>query len=359
MTTTESRLRHDPDGLNASGHPIDLAGSHDTPLEHFFTRSHAPIPSIDAATWRLEVTGMVATPLSLSLDALRSFPRREVASTLLCAGLRRDELLRLGPLPGELPWGPEAASHARWTGASLRDVLQAAGVSPDAAHVHFTGLDTVERKGERFGFGGSITIGKALDPDVLLAYGMHGHDLPVPHGFPVRTIVPGWIGARSVKWLGRINVAAEPSSNYFQTKAYRVVRTPDPAQPGDVSAGDVISGITLNSVILDPRPGQRVPAGSPVALRGWAIGTDGSAVSRIEYSTDDGRSWHPAATDDRRERWSWTRWSATVDLEPGTHTLAVRAFDASGQSQPSDLREAWNVKGYLNNAWHRVRVIAE
>jgi len=359
VTTADTRLRHDPDGLNSSARRFDLAGSHETPIEHFFTRSHAPVPTIDAASWRLDVSGLVANPLSLSLDELRQFPRREVASTLLCAGLRRDELLQLGPLPGELPWGPEAASHARWAGVSLRDVLRSAGVSRSAAHVEFIGLDDVERKGERSGFGGSITSLKAQDPDVLLAFEMNGEELPARHGFPVRTIVPGWIGARSVKWLGRITAAAEPSSNYFQTNAYRILRTPDATRPGDVAAGEAISGITLNSVILDPSPNHRVPAATPIEMRGWAIGTDGSPISLIEYSLDDGTSWQPAQTATGHDRWSWTRWSAMIALTPGHHTLAVRTFDASGHAQPMHLRDTWNVKGYLNNAWHRVRVVAE
>ncbi len=101
-------------------------------------------------------------------------------------------------------------------------------------------------------------------------------------------IVPGWIGARSVKWLGSIGVLREPSTNYFQTAAYRVQRTPDPARPGDVSAGDALAAITINSVILEPMPAQVVTAGTPFTIRGWAIGTDGTDITGAEYSLDDG-----------------------------------------------------------------------
>ncbi len=351
------RLPIGTDGLNSAGNPQQHANRFETPTEQFFVRSHAPTPTIALAEWRLTVDGLVGTPLVLTFDDLQRFPRREVTATMLCAGLRRAELLAVGPLPGELPWGVEPIGNARWAGVSLRDVLDAAGVLPDARHIEFTGLDAVERHGEVFGFGGSIDAGKARDPDVLLAWEQNGVALAPQHGFPVRTVVPGWIGARSVKWLGRITASVEPSSNYFQTRAYRVQRTADPALPTDVTSGVPLSAMTLNAVILDPAPGAAVAAG-PLVLRGWAIGAGGAEVTRVECSTDGGASWQRASLATQRARWSWCLWEITVELAPGTHTLLVRAEDATGVSQPSDVRDAWNVKGYLNNAWHRLEVVA-
>ncbi len=358
MTTADVRLFHGTDGLNSGARQAGLADGLVTPIEHFFTRSHATPPSIDVANWRLVVDGMVERPHALSYTELQQLPRREVTATLLCAGLRRDELLSVAALPGELPWGPEPASTGRWGGVSLREVLLASGLSPEAQHIEFTGLDSVDRHGRRFGFGGSITRDKALDPEVLLAFELNGQPLSPTHGFPVRALVPGWIGARSVKWLGRITASATPSSNYFQTHAYRVQREPDAAHPSDVTAGVAIDQITLNSVILDPVPGQRVAAGA-AELRGWAIGTAACAISAVEYSTDDGATWRAATLDAVRDRWTWTRWHATVVLAAGQHSLLVRAVDETGATQPSDVAEVWNVKGYLNNAWHRVQITAE
>ncbi|NJK42354.1 MAG: hypothetical protein HC937_00890 [Aquincola sp.] len=161
-----------------------------------------------------------------------------------------------------------------------------------------------------------------------------------------------------MKWLGRITVRREPSENYFQTTAYRVLPTPDPLRPGDVSSGEALSTITLNSVILAPRADDMLVAGARFRMRGWAIGTDGSAITQVEYSLDDGATWATAQLSAERERWSWTQWDADVVFPPGRHTLAVRATDAAGHQQPAELREVWNVKGYLNNAWHRVTVTA-
>ena len=133
------------------------------------------------------------------------------------------------------------------------------------------GLDQVERHGHRFGFGGSVDLAKAMSGDVLLATELNGAPLPPPHGFPVRALVPGWIGARSVKWLGRIEVTTEPSPNYFQTRAYRMAREVNHADPRDVSGGTALTEVPLNTVILAPATGAVLPAGRH-RVRGWAMG---------------------------------------------------------------------------------------
>ena len=355
-TERTRRLIHDAEGLNTGIWPVP-AGRFLTPQDEFFTRSHAPIPTIDPAGWRLEVGGLVRHPLSLSLSDLAQFSQQEVTATLVCAGLRRDELLSVGPLPGELPWGAEAAGTARWSGYPLRDLLERAGLMPSAQYVEFTGLDQAARDGRRFGFGGSIDLSKAISGDVVLATAVNGVPLTPAHGFPLRAVVPGWIGARSVKWLGRITLREQPSENYFQTRAYRVQREVNGADPRDVSAGVALSQLAVNAVILEPTREQRVSAGR-VLVRGWALGTEGRALSRVELSTDGGRSWSDVELA-AYTRWSWTLWSAETTLFPGAHSLVVRATDVKGDTQPEDVAATWNVKGYANNAWHRVTVIAE
>ena len=358
MSAGSPRTTHDPDGLNGAGPLTAIAAFDVTPLPAFFTRSHAPVPQIDPATWQVEISGLVEHPRTMTLRDLRELPEHTVPATLLCAGLRRHELLTLGPLPGELPWGPEAASTAQWTGVRLRDVLATVGVRPDASFVEFIGLDAVTRHGATFGFGGSITMEKALDPDVLLATGMNGAPLRAEHGAPVRALVPGWIGARSVKWLGAIHVTAAPSQNYFQTHAYRIETSPPADRPTDVTGGVAISTITLNSAILDPSPGATVAAG-PVLMRGWAIGGGGAPITRVECSVDDGEFWLDAELLTSGDAWTWTRWQCAVRLPPGSHRLVVRATDAAGGTQPAHLRDVWNAKGYCNSAWHRVPVTAQ
>jgi sulfite oxidase len=353
-----SRVVHDPDGLNTATWPIP-AEHFVTPVGSFFTRSHAPVPIIDPDVWRLEVGGLVNQPQRFSLgDLSRSFPRRTVTATLVCAGLRREEFLSLGPLPGELAWGPEPVSTGEWTGFALGDILRSVGVRNGARYVELIGLDEVERQGERFGFGGSIDLGKALSDEVLLATDLNGAPLPREHGFPLRAVVPGWIGARSVKWLGRITLRKDPTPNYFQSQAYRVQREIDPHNPRDVSGGVALSEVPVNAVILEPRQDQRVTAGR-VRVRGWALGSAARAIIRIELSANDGKNWVQARVSTKDSAWAWIFWEAEVDLAPGRHILAVRATDSSGATQPPSVTATWNVKGYSNNAWHRVAIRAE
>lgn len=351
------RVVHDEAGLNTGVWPA-AADELVTPVREFFTRSHAPIPRIDLSAWRLELDGLVERPARISLEELRArFPMRRVTATVICAGLRRDEFLALGPLPGELPWGPEAAGTGQWGGVPLREVLLAAGVAERDGFVEFTGLDRVERRGDAFGFGGSIPLAKAFGEEVLLAWELNGEPLTPAHGAPLRAIVPGWIGARSVKWLGRITVRADPSPNYFQTRAYRLQREVNPADPLDVTAGEALGPIPLNAVILDPVAHRIVPAG-PVRVRGWAVGTGGQAVTRVELSADGGGVWQPARITRRAGQWAWCLWDAMIDVPRGPAVLVARAADASGAEQPAEPGSTWNVKGYCNNAWHRVPVTA-
>jgi sulfite oxidase len=352
------RVVHDMEGLNTAAWPV--AAEHlVTPAELFFTRSHASVPAIEAGTWQLEVGGLVQRPTSFSLEQLeRRFPKREVTATIVCAGLRREEFLALGPLPGELPWGAEPISTGCWTGIGLSDVLGAVGVTTGARHVEFTGLDQVERHDQRFGFGGSIDLEKALGAEVLLATELNGAPLPRQHGFPLRAMVPGWIGARSVKWLGRITLLEDPSDNYFQSHAYRFQREIDPLKPRDVSAGVALSAIPLNSAIVEPIAGAIMSAGR-TRIRGWAIGNDGRSVKTVDVSGDGGGSWIPANITHTGERWSWSLWEGELTLPRGRHVLAAKATDSSGATQPASVSATWNVKGYNNNAWHRVLVVVE
>src|SRR5215213_4816871 len=345
------RVIRDPEGLNSGSWPVSPQ-DFITPVDRFFTRSHAEVPRIDPQSWRLEIAGLVEQPRSYSLAELMSaFTRRHVAATLVCAGLRRDEFLTLGPLPGELPWGPEPVSTGEWTGVGLADLLRSVGVADQARHVEFIGLDRVERQAERFGFGGSIDLTKALSDEVLLATDLNGAPLPPAHGFPLRAVVPGWVGARSVKWLGSISLRTDPTENYFQTQAYRVQRELNPRDPRDVSAGVALSEVPVNSVIVDPTPDRQLPPGR-TTVRGWAMGSAARTVTRVEISLDSG-PWIPARLLPQESAWTWTLWEAELDLAPGTHTLTVRATDSSGATQPESIRDTWNVKGYANNAWHR------
>src|SRR5262245_53484073 len=325
-----------------------------TPSELFFVRNHGPVPEVDRASFRLEVEGLVRRPLRLSLGDLRGdCPRAAVTATLQCAGNRRSELMKVAPIPGEVPWGADGIGTAVWWGGRLCDVLEKAGLAEGAAHVAFTGLDSVVRSGKTFGFGASVPLEKALAAEVLLADEMNGAELPPAHGFPLRVVVPGYIGARSVKWLGHVRVQAEPTDNHFQ-RAYRLFAPQVTAEAAATADGIVLAENSVTAVICVPEPDASLAAG-PVTVQGYALAGGNRRIARVDVSGDGGRTW----TTSRRqhdEPWSWQFWEARLTLAPGPAELVARAWDSAANTQPERPESVWNLKGYMNNAWHRVRV---
>lgn len=342
-----------------AGPPLPLVrASFLTPVELFFVRNHGAVPVIDPSAYRLTVTGLAERRLDLSLADLRTrFTAATLAATIQCAGSRRRELTALRPIAGEIPWDAEAIGTARWTGVRLADLLQKAGVHPDARHVQFLGLDQVSAENTTTDFGGSITLEKATAGEVLLAYEMNGAPLTEEHGFPLRVVVPGYIGARSVKWLGTITVAAEPSSNYFQAHAYKLFPPHIRSQTADWVAAAPLAEPPMHAVICVPQDGQRVSAGR-VAAAGYAFAGGIRQIARVEVSPDGGATWEAAQLVGEAQAWTWRFWEADLRLPPGRREIAVRCQDGAGLTQPKDLDAVWNFKGYVNNAWHRITVEA-
>jgi sulfite oxidase len=347
---------HEDDPFNAETGLAALAEGPLTASNAFYVRGHGPLPEIDPAAWRLRVHGLVERELDLSLATLReAFREREVTATLQCAGNRRAGLIAIRDIPGQAPWGPGATGTATWSGVALADVLALAGPLHEAAHVGFDGADLCpEAKPAAQRFGGSIPLDKACRPEVLLAWAMNGEPLPRVHGAPLRAVVPGYIGARSVKWLERIEVRSRPWQGYFQHVAYRLL--PEDATPGP-GAGMPLGLVALNSDVLSPADGETVAAG-PVEVRGYAFAGGERHVARVDVSVDGSASWSQAELLEDLGRWAWRHWRITVDLAPGEHEILVRAWDSSAATQPEDEAALWNPQGYVNNARPRVRVRA-
>lgn len=363
--------------LNGGPSPETLTDSLLTPNDAFFVRNHGPVPKLSREDHRLIVDGLVLEELSLGLAELEAgFERVELASTIACAGQRRAEMSAVEPIVGELPWGPEAVSSALWSGWRLADVLRAAGIRDDgaAAHVGFEGADVTERLGRSFTYGASIPLAKAFSPEVLLVDRMNGQPLPPVHGYPLRVLVPGYIGARQVKWLKRVEVRSHSSENYFQRVAYRMypreMRAKGFVPLRDGAHGVELTELEVNSVICQPLAGERVPAGS-VTVRGAAYTGGDRIIEAVEVSLDGGAAWHEArlidlaSTDSGAAGQSgegprpylWRFFEAQLPPPPGpprTLEVLARARDSGGHVQPEHPAECWNFKGYMNNAWSRV-----
>ena len=338
--------------------PLDvLCAAPVTPTDAFYVRNHGPVPEVDPASYRLTVSGLVREPLSLSLEDLRGrFERVSVAATLMCAGNRRSELAAIAPIPGQAPWSAGAIGNAVWSGIRLRDVLEAAGADTDAGHVAFAGLDQAEEEGELTEFGGSIPFAKALSADVVLADEMNGVPLLPAHGRPLRVVVPGYIGARSVKWLSGVSVQHEPSTNYFQARTYRLFPADVRTETASHDHGIALGELPVNAAICSPLDGEAVRG--KLRVRGYAVTGGTRRIERVELSIDGGRTFTSARLLGDGEAGSWRLWESDLEVEPGPGEVLVRAWDSAASTQPEDPAKIWNLKGYVNNAWHRVRFTA-
>ena len=313
-----------------------------TPNRLFFVQNNGGRSiDVDVSTWRLRVEGdSVERPLEISYENVRDMPSRSVVCYLECAGNHRAmfDLLRGRPTGGT-PWMTGAVGNAEWTGVPLRHVLAAAGIADSAVSVLLVGLDA---EAPERGFRRVLPVQKAMHPDTLLAYAMNGEVLPRDHGFPLRAVVPGWVGASSIKWLGRIVVSAEQVWTRNNTTNYVLIGDDYPTE--GPAEGRSITTQVINSALALPWPAE-LPARSHL-IHGYATSPDG-AITGVEWSADLGATWSGAEVEAPPSRYSWTPFTFRWVAEPGEHTLTTRACDAAGNTQPEVM--PFNANGYLFN----------
>ncbi|HEY0000352.1 MAG TPA: sulfite oxidase [Actinoplanes sp.] len=322
------------------------------PIDRFFVRNHTSTPTIDAASWSLEVTGsgLRGRPATFSLSDLTGLPSETRSVAVECAGNGRSYFTsQQGQTVSGTAWKLGGIGVARWRGVRLSTVLRLAGLDRSAVDVLPTGLDP------NYVTGGvdlgpvrrPLPVRKALD-DVLLAYEMNGEPLPADHGHPVRVVVPGWIGISSIKWVGRIEVAAEPLFSPWNTQFYRLFGPDFPAEGQPFDRQVVKSAFELD-------PGATFAADQLT----WLTGRSWSAAGRIqqvEVSTDGGTTWRRARPVGPSIDDAWQRWEINWRPAAGPHELLARATDVHGNTQPEVAR--FNTLGYLFDAVVRVPVSA-
>jgi DMSO/TMAO reductase YedYZ molybdopterin-dependent catalytic subunit len=321
--------------LNAEVRPERITGTI-TPVGQHYVRDHFPIPTPPD---HINVDGLVASPLRLSLAELRAMPARTLTVTLECAGNGRAFLDP--PAPGE-QWHLGAVGTAEWTGVPLRVVLERARPRKEAVEILFAGADrgTPKDLGRDIAFERSTPIADAMSDAPLLAYAMNGTPLAPEHGAPLRLVMPGWYGMASVKWLVNIRAIDRAFDGFFQKARYVIGDTP-------------LRAIAPRAIITSPADGARLPRG-PLVVRGRAW-TGRSSIDRVEVSADGGYSWHPAALEPAMSPYAWRGWSITLDPGDRSELSSVAyATTAEGEQQPTTQRR--DPLGYCNNAAQPVRV---
>ncbi len=305
------------------------------PNELFFVRDHSRSARLDAASWRLRVEGSgVSGPREFTYNEILALPSVSVMRFVECAGNGRSFF--------EAPYGKKAQGGqwklgaigvAEWTGVPLREVLDRAGLKRTAQDVMPEGLD--ELKVRR-----PMPIAKALADDTLLVYAMNGQTLPPDHGFPVRVLVPGWIGVANIKWVGRIEVSEQPLSSAWNTESYILV---GPGyNPNPPAKGPVLTLQNVKSAFELPWDAE-LPAGRRL-LRGRSWSSHGK-IAKVEVSLDREISWREARLREPNITQAWVRWDLDWDGRPGGYSLRARATDERGNRQPATV--PWNDQGYL------------
>jgi sulfite oxidase len=330
--------------------PVALLDSYITPIEHFYVRSHLPVPAqLDAAAWTLKVGGEVNSPVALSLDEIKKLPAITITMTLECAGNGR---AFFDPSVAGIQWEKGAVGTARFTGARMADVLKRVGVKTTARNVEMHAAD--RPLGTMPAFVRQVPMTKAMHPDTLLAYDMNGQPIPAVHGFPLRAIIPGWEGAYSVKWLTTLNVLDKDSDSFWVATGYRYP-TKRVAPGAAVDAKDMapLYGLVVKSLITKPAAGASVPAGK-VAVGGFAWAGEND-ITRVDVSIDNGATWQAARLSGEQAKYSWRRFEYEfAAAKPESILILSRATDSKGNIQPAVSQ--WNPSGYLWNQYDSVRI---
>ncbi|KAL1922436.1 uncharacterized protein VTP21DRAFT_9975 [Calcarisporiella thermophila] len=381
LKTPDCWVKRHPDMVRLTGkHPFNaeaplsklMAAGFFTPTPLHYVRNHGAVPKLAWHQHTLEITGLVDKPIIFSMDEIEQMPSVTLPVTMVCAGNRRKEQNMVKQTIG-FNWGAAAVSTAVWKGVPLRYVLNLCGVQSSARWVCFEGADKLP-KGY---YGTSISVERAMGEynDVLLAYEMNGERLHPDHGFPLRTILPGCIGGRTVKWLKKITLTIDESDNYYHIYDNRVLpSTYDAERANKENAWSnpdfVINELNTNSTITSPAHDEVLPLtpgklDSNYTVGGYAYSGGGKKVTRVEASLDDGKTWidgtvyHPEeklSPVAGRRYWCWAFWSADIPVRKllQCKEIVCRAWDSHHNTQPGKL--TWNVMGMMNNSWFRVKV---
>ena len=340
--------------LNAET-PAYLLNDAVTPTaRHFIRNNGVPPENANAEDWTLAIDGLVEKPLKLSIaDLQKQFEVVELALQIECGGNGRSAF---DPPARGNQWTYGAVGCAKWRGVRLADVLKAAGVKPNAIYTANEGADGhLSGDPEKMPISRGVPIEKALDPNNLIAFVQNGTDMHPMNGAPLRLVIPGWPGSCSQKWLNRIWLRDVVHDGAKMTgTSYRVPNRPvAPGEKVDKKDFVIIQSMPVKSLITRPRSGLKT-ASRTIEVGGHAWAGD-REVKGMHVSIDFGATWQKANLEDPMNAFAWQQWQAEIAFpQAGYYEVWARATDDEGVMQPHAV--AWNPKGYLNNAMHRIAV---
>ncbi|KAB5513293.1 hypothetical protein GE09DRAFT_1267342 [Coniochaeta sp. 2T2.1] len=344
-----------------------------TPNKLHYVRNHGAVPRLLWEFHKLDIQYGDKTAV-LTMDELKNnYDTINIPIALACDGNRRKELNMVKKSKG-FNWGAGAVSCAYWRGPLLRDVLLSVigpVALPERGWINFEGSDEPSEGN----YATSIPFEYAMDPanDVMLAYQMNDVPLPPDHGYPVRLMIPGYVGGRCVKWLRRIWISDGENDSHYHVWDNRVLPSFVTDMDGDFAEtlfhhpDTACNEQILNSVITKPAQGEKIALstahkGTTYRIEGYAYDGGGRQVQRVEVSLDGGGTWlycirrYPDAPIRHGNKfWTWLHWHVEVEMSQvlRAESITVRCFDVSKHTQPE--RPIWNIMGIMNNCWYTVR----
>ncbi|KAK9221924.1 hypothetical protein WN944_010355 [Citrus x changshan-huyou] len=383
----------------------------------------------DIESYYVSICGLIENSKDLFMRDIRMLPKYNITATLQCAGNRRTAMSNVRTVKGvgwdvsaigNAVWsGAKLADVLELVGIpNLTNVTRSGG-----KHVEFVSIDKC--KEENGGpYKASIPLSQATNPeaDVLLAYEMNGEVgilafeqfcacaqypvvalflvfwatsclnpveltswltlnsnaysklflsiiMPKPlnrdHGYPLRVVVPGVIGARSVKWLDTINILAEECQGFFMQKDYKMF-------PPSVNWDNInwksrrpLMDFPVQCVICSLEDVNVMKPGK-AKVSGYAVSGGGRGVERVDISVDGGKNWVEASRYQKTgipyiadhmssDKWAWVFFEVIIDIPHSTQIVA-KAVDTAANVQPESVETIWNLRGVLNTSWHRVQV---
>ena len=362
-----------------------------TPASLHFVRNHGAVPNLTWDAHRIVVEDWSSTSSSSSSSLTKEKPKKSKTFTmkdicalpkvtkpvlLVCAGNRRKEQNMRKKTIG-FNWGAAGLSNSLWTGVPLREVLFKLGVKEpkEGLFVCFEGPERELPKGELGTYGTSIPLHKALDPsqDVMIAYMQNGEKLKPDHGFPVRLIIPGYIGGRMIKWLSKITITNKESDNFYHFRDNRIL----PPHVDEKLADSenwwekpeyIFNELNINSAVTSPAHGEYIRCNYELnsdekeyLVKGYAYTGGGRKITRCEISLNGGYTWElcdihrPSKPTAYGKHWTWVKFSKLVERSRLVESSEIicRAWDEANNTQPRDL--TWNLMGMGNNPQFRVK----
>jgi sulfite oxidase len=346
--------------FNSESSLIDLRKNYITPINKWYIRNHHPVPKIDPEEYTLTFTSPKSSKTYTLQDLKTNFDKKSIITTIQCAGNRRKEFQEIDKVSG-LNWEGGAISTAKFSGVSLKDLIE------DACDKNIFSLDkffNIHLYGYDDPFDGSVKLNEniGLLNDAIICYEMNDADLTPDHGYPVKMILPGFSGAKNVKWLKDIKIDFyESPSTWQQGIAYKNFG------PSIKSIKDITEEMKLNTPTIEKMPVQSIICDiknkdDELLIEGIAYSGGGNNILRVYISLDNGETWENTNLQEGYEQrinkaYAWTFWSykTKLDKNKDSFNIVCKAVDINYNTQPDSLSSIWNLRGILNNSSHRVK----